>query len=172
MWLSPLHFQCLRAASIIAVAFCAALPVRAQEPTAQGGAGQDRPAKNAAVAQPKKPPKPYGGGSPLDVLLHLKLWETPPAPKTFVKDSREPTSKLHYQPTIGTDPKRPQLLSHDQLNSLQGELEQAGAQNEKAAGVKDKNFADVALSKAAKSKARKGKAEKAKATLPIALHAK
>lgn len=149
------------------MALSAALPAQAQENTTQDPSAQKVPAP-----RPKKPPKPYGGGSPLDVLLHAKLWETPPPAKAFVKQSREPASSLQYQPTIGTDPKRPKLLSHDQLKSLEGTLEQAGAQNEKAAGVRNKNFANVDLSKAAMSKPRKGKAGKAKTETPIVLHKK
>lgn len=167
MWLSPVYFKFLRSVSIVALMLCAALPAQAQESPTQS-ADQKVPA-----APPKKPPKPYGGGSPLDVLLHTKLWETPPPVKPFVKASREPSRNLHYQRTIGTDPNRPKLLSQDQLKAMQDELESAGARNEKAAGVKDKNFADVDLSKGAKPKSDKGKAvkTKAKAKMPVALHA-
>ena len=168
MWLSPVYFNFLRSVSVVILVLCAALPAQAQDSPTQS-AGQNVPA-----APPKKPPKPYGGGSPLDVLLHTKLWETPPPVKSFVKESREPSRDLHYQRTIGTDPKRPKLLSHDQLKTMQDELEYAGARNEKAAGVKDKNFADVDLSKGAKLKSGKGKAVKAKANkakMPAVLHA-
>ncbi len=171
MWLSPVYFQFLRIASIVAATLCVVLPAQAQQATPQG-AGQNAsavPPQNAAPPQ-KKPPKPYGGGSPLNVLLHTKLWETPPPAKPFVKQSREPSRNLHFQPTIGSDPKRPKLLSKDQLKSLQNELEFAGAHNEKAAGTKDKNFADVDLNKPARPKQRKGKASKAKAEMPITLH--
>ncbi|MHB8885703.1 MAG: hypothetical protein ACYC5H_11630 [Methylovirgula sp.] len=162
-----MYFQFLRIASIVAVALCVALPAQAQQDTPQGS-GQNAP----AAPPQKKPPKPYGGGSPLNVLLHTKLWETPPPVKPFVKQSRQPSRNLHFQPTIGTDAKRPKLLSKDQLKSLQNELEFAGAHNEKAAGVKDKNFADVDLNKRARPKRPKGKASKAKAKaeMPITLH--
>ncbi len=106
------------------------------------------------------------------MILHTKLWETPPESKPFVKESREPSSDLHYLPTAGADLTRPKVLSSGQLKSLQGELEQAGAHNENAAGVKkkSKNFADVALSKAAKGKSHKGKADRASAEMPTQLH--
>ncbi len=177
MWPSPSHFQCLRRPAIVAVMLCAMLPAlppepaQAQEPPqgppVQGGTPQGQPTQNA----PAQEPKPYGGGSPFDVLLHAKLWETPPEAKAFVKESRQPSSELDYQPTAGTDDvKRPKLLSPGQLKALQGTLEQAGAHNEKAAGVKDSNFADVATGKADKGKSRRARAERSKAKMPIQLH--
>jgi hypothetical protein len=133
-------------------------------------ATQDRPAQTAA---PAKPPKPYGGGSPLDVLMHTKLWVTPPEPKEFVKESREPLSTLEYQPTAkAPDPVRPKVLSSGELKSLQGELEQAGAKNEKAASVKKKNFANVAAAKSAKDKPQKPNAKTNTADAPTELHAR
>lgn len=131
MWLLPSHFQYLRSAAIVVLAFAVVLPAH----------GQDRPrdlhGESAPPAPtPVKPPQGYGGGSPLDVLMHTKLWEAPPEPKNFVKESREPLRDLHYQPTTGTDPQRPKLLSPDQLKSLEGDLERAGVRNERAAGVK------------------------------------
>lgn len=170
MWLLPSYFQCLCRAALIAATLCAALPAQAQQPQdlpAQSDTEQTAPAQNAPTA---KPPKPYGGGSPLDVIIHTKLWETPPEPKPFVKESREPSDTLDYQPTVGTDPKRPKLLSKGQLKDLESELEQAGAHNEKAAGVKDANFADVELGKTAKRKAHKGKAEMSKDDMRMRLH--
>ncbi len=176
MWLLPSDFQYLRSAAILALAVCIILPAAAQDRPqdlhVQSATPQDEKAQTAPPAKPAKPPKPYGGGSPLDVLMHSKLWETPPEAKPFVKESRDPSSDLHYLPTAGTDLERPKLLSSDQLKSLQGELEQAGAHNEKAAGVKkkNKNFTDVGLSKATKGKSHKGKAEKARAEMPTQLH--
>ncbi len=186
MWLLPAHFQYglqyRFGAAILAVALSIALPAAAQEgpqdlhaqPDASGTApnGASSAAASAtSQGQPaKKPPKPYGGGSPLDVLMHTKLWEVPPEAKPFVKESRVPKSTLSYQPTIGKDPVRPKILNSNGLKSLEGELDQAGAHNEKAADVKNKNFADVAPSKAVKVNPRKGKVEKAGADKPIDLH--
>lgn len=197
MWPLSSHFQYCRFDRCGAVFFLAALsfalaskPVAAQQapqdlPSAYHGSDDGRATSNppsnpptntatgtpSTTTKPKKQPKPYGGGSPLDVLLHTKLWEVPPEAKPFVKETRVPVDSLHYQPTIGTDPARPKVLTKDQLQSLQGELEQAGAHNEKAAGVKTKDFADVEPAKPAKQ-ARKGKGKemKAHADAPTDLH--
>jgi hypothetical protein len=137
----------------------------ASEPAAAlaSDAGQPTP-------KPAKPKKPYGGGTPLDVLLHTKLWETPPEAKPFVKETRAPDSTLHYQPTIGADPARPKLLSKDQLQALQQELESGGARNEKAAGSKQKDFADVEPAPVSKPKPRKAKPKTLSADTPTNLH--
>jgi len=123
----------------------------------------------------EKPPKPYGGGSPLDVIMHSKLWEDVPEAKGFVKDSRPSADSLQYQPTQdretltdGPPAPHPQILNGKELQSLQGELAHAGAKNEKAAGVKSKNFADVSDPT---PMPHKGKHEKIRAEAPTQLHA-
>lgn len=123
----------------------------------------------------QKPPKPYGGGSPLDVIMHAKLWEDVPEAKAFVKEHRPPPDSLQYQPTQdretltdGPTVPQPQILNGNELQSLQGELEHAGVKNEKAAGVKSKNFADVSDPT---SKPHKGKHERIHAEAPTQLHA-
>lgn len=139
-------------------------PVIAQESPAAAPADTSQPA-----AKPAKPPKPYGGGTPLDVILSTKFWVDPPKEKGFVEESRQPDSTMHYQPTVGTDPKRPPLLNKNQLDAMQQELEAGGAVNEKAAGVKKKNFAD-APHPVSKTKPRKEKPKRLSADGPVPLH--
>jgi hypothetical protein len=200
MWLLPLHFQHCRGGMILALALCLAVPAVAQEasqvPSTEGGAQQTAPNAGSgdtpAAAPPSssKPVKPYGGGSPLDVLMHAKLWETVPPAKDFVKESRPPESELQYQSTqipppkaeVGPAPPPPlKLRDSSQLKSLEGELEQAGAQNEKAASGKVKTFAAAAAREAAARLAAKVKIAKDKikakvahmrADLPTDLHAR
>src|SRR5579872_5925007 len=76
-------------------------PVMAQERSGAAPAHTSQPA-----GKPAKPKKPYGGGTPLDVILSTKLWVDPPKEKPFVEETRPPESSMHYQPTVGTDPKR------------------------------------------------------------------
>jgi hypothetical protein len=140
-------------------------PVLAQEQPAAASAGSAQPA-----AKPAKPPKPYGGGTPLDVIMHTKFWVDPPKEKPFVVESRQPESTLHYQPTVGTDPQRAPLLNKNQLDAMQQDLEAGGAENEKAAGVKKKNFADVAPHPGGRSKPRKEKPKRLSADAPMPLH--
>ncbi|HTJ02893.1 MAG TPA: hypothetical protein VL492_08870 [Methylovirgula sp.] len=145
-------------------------PVLAQEQPAAAPDGGAQPASKPA-SKPAKPPKPYGGGTPLDVILSTKFWVDPPKEQPFVEESRPDPSSLHYQPTVGSDPKRAPLLDKSQLGAMQQDLEASGAVNEKAAGVKSKNFAGVAP--AGKSKPRKEKKEKPKrlsAEEPTPLH--
>ncbi|MGO9133358.1 MAG: hypothetical protein ACLP8A_04815 [Methylovirgula sp.] len=183
MWQSPASFQfrlACRGILALMLALPLTLPVGAQSAWAQDSVPAATrsadpaaaPAGEAGQAKPKpaKPKKPYGGGTPLDVLLHTKLWETPPEAKPFVKETREPDSTLHYQPTIGSDPARPKLLSKDQLQALQQELESGGARNEKAAGTKQKDFADVEPAPVSKPKPRKAKPKKFSADAPTNLH--
>jgi hypothetical protein len=134
-------------------------PVMAQEQPAAASSSGSQPESKPA-SKPAKPPKPYGGGTPLDVILSTKLWVDPPKEKPFVEESRPAPSTLHYQPTVGTDPKRAPLLDKSQLGAMQQDLEAGGAVNEKAAGVKKKNFADVVPPHpAGKSKPRKEKSK-------------
>jgi len=164
MWRVKSQFQHWRWIAITVAAMCGPLTAWAQDvPRDQPPAAEASQTPVHAKA-PAKAPQPYGGGSPLDVLLHAKLWEDPPQPKRFVTESREPLDTLSYQPTAGDDAKREKPLSAKQLEALQGTLEHAGAHNEKAGGVKDKKFAaDIAI------KRHKGKKEKLKGR-PTKLH--
>jgi hypothetical protein len=82
-----------------------------------------------AQAQEAKP-----GGSPLDTLMHTKIWADVPEAKDFVRDTRPPPDSLAYQPVTGTDPERPKLRSKAELTDLESELERAAAHNDKKAG--------------------------------------
>ncbi|MFZ0558797.1 MAG: hypothetical protein WAN31_09935 [Methylovirgula sp.] len=83
-----------------------------------------------------KPPQPYGGGTPLDVLLNTKLWTDAPEAKDFVKATRPPEETLKYQSTGGKDIARSKLKSSAELQEMQDELERAGAAADRAAGVR------------------------------------
>jgi hypothetical protein len=87
-------------------------------------------------AQEAKP----GGGSPLDTLMHTKIWADVPEAKDFVRETRPPPDSLAYQPVTGTDPERPKLRSKAEIEALESELERAAARNDrkvgKRAGVK------------------------------------
>jgi hypothetical protein len=78
-----------------------------------------------AQAQEAKP-----GGSPLDTLMHTKIWADVPEAKDFVRETRPPPDSLAYQPVTGTDPERPKLRSKAELDDLQSELERAAAHND------------------------------------------
>src|SRR6266576_3888460 len=69
-------------------------------------------------AQQAKP-----GGSPLDTLMHTKIWADVPEAKDFVRETRPPPDSLVYQPVTGTDPDRPKLRSKAELEALANELE-------------------------------------------------
>ncbi|MFZ3325020.1 MAG: hypothetical protein WA231_03645 [Methylocella sp.] len=84
------------------------------------------PLVHAQEAQP--------GGSPLDTLMHTKIWADVPEAKDFVRDTRPPPDSLVYQPVTGTDPERPKLRSKTELEALESELERAAAHNDKKAG--------------------------------------
>ena len=102
----------------------------------------DTPKKAASDDQPAgkkaKPKKPFGGGTPIDVIVNNKLWEDAPEPKGFVKDNRRPVDELGYQPTIGVDAERPKTRTKDQLKDLQSELEQAAVHNTESVSPKKK----------------------------------
>ena len=74
------------------------------------------------------------GGSPLDTLMHTKLWAGVPEAKDFVRETRPPPDGLAYQPVTGTDPERPKLRSKAELEALESELEGAAAHNDRNAG--------------------------------------
>jgi hypothetical protein len=80
-------------------------------------------------AQQAKP-----GGSPLDTLMHTKIWADVPEAKDFVRETRPPPDSLAYQPVTGTDPDRPKLRSKAELEALANELEGAVSHNERKAG--------------------------------------
>lgn len=72
---------------------------------------------------------PYGGGTPLDVILNTRLWTDMPEAKDFVRDTRRSPDELEFQPTRGSEYKRPKLRTTTELEALQKELEQAAARN-------------------------------------------
>ncbi len=111
-------------------------------------------------APKKKAPQPYGGGTPLDVIMHTKYWVTPPPMASFVQASRPPEATLAYQPTSGKDMKRPALRSAAQLQELNDELEDAGAHNETVTHAKSRHFHAVPKKVAAKNIAMKNVAVK------------
>ena len=74
------------------------------------------------------------GGSPLDTLMHTKIWADVPEAKDFVRETRPPPDSLSYQPVIGTDPERPKLRSKVELEELKNELERAAAHNDRNSG--------------------------------------
>ena len=108
-----------------------------------------------AQAPKKKTPQPYGGGTPLDVIMHTKLWVTPPPMAPFVKASRPPEATLDYQPTSGKETKRPALRNAAQLQQLQDELEDGGAHNETVTHAKVRQFQAVPKKVAAKKPEKK-----------------
>lgn len=74
------------------------------------------------------------GGSPLDTLMHTKIWADVPEAKDFVRETRPPPDSLAYQPVIGTDPERPKLRSKAELGALESELERAASRNDRRVG--------------------------------------
>lgn len=73
-------------------------------------------------------------GSPLDTLMHTRLWADVPKEKDFVRDTRPPTEALGYQPLTGTDPERPKLRTKAELKALESELDSATLENDRKAG--------------------------------------
>lgn len=100
----------------------------------------------AQQAQPA-PQQPYGGGTPLDVIMHSKLWTDVPEMPDFVRAARPPEQSLQFIPTGGTEPTRPPLRNSTQLQQMQDELENAGARNEAAAGLRTRHFQAVSAAK-------------------------
>ena len=74
------------------------------------------------------------GGSPLDTLMHTKIWADVPEAKDFVRETRPPPDGLAYQPVIGTDPERPKLRSKAELEALESELTRGLSHNDRQAG--------------------------------------
>ncbi len=102
-----------------------------------------------AAAQQSQPatkpaPQPYGGGTPLDVILHTRYWTDVPDMRDFVKAARPAEGSLQFTPTGGTEPKRPPLRNATQLQQMQNELENAGAHSEQIAGFTTRHFQTVA----------------------------
>jgi hypothetical protein len=122
----------------------------------------DQPAADQPAAKKsKKPKKPYGGGTPIDVIVNNKMWETPPEPKEFVLQNRRPVDELNYEPTVGIDPERPKTRSKDELNGLKSELDDAASHNLQA--VNGKKKAGSPPAKKAKTKTAKTATDKATA---------
>jgi hypothetical protein len=129
--------------------FLGAMPALAQEsqqPTPQQDVQTQKPWDCIAplcTMEPQKgdkPPQPYGGGTPLDVILNTRFWTDVPEAKPFVKATRPPEETLQYQPTAGKDVVRAKLKTSSELKAMEDDLERAGAAAERAAGVKKKNF--------------------------------
>ncbi len=78
--------------------------------------------------------KAKAGGSPLDTLMHTKIWADVPEAKDFVRETRPPPDSLAYQPVTGTDPERPKIRSKVELEALESELERAASHNDRKAG--------------------------------------
>ena len=149
-----------------------------EQPAAKAAAQEDGPKQDAAVRHSKsdkaeektaaeekpapKPPKPYGGGTPLDVILHNKLWTEAPTPKDFVLENRQPVDELKYQPTVGNDPERPKTLTKDELKSLRSELEDAATHNAQAVSGKPVHKARSGKAKPAKAKSAETKSAETK----------
>jgi hypothetical protein len=93
-----------------------------------------------AVGQPAHAQQANTGGSPLDTLMHTKIWADVPEAKDFVRETLPPPDSLAYQPVTGTDPERPKLRSKTELEALESELERAASHNDrnvaKRAGIK------------------------------------
>jgi hypothetical protein len=107
---------------------------KVEDQKVQDQKASDQPAANKS----KKPKKPYGGGTPIDVIVNNKMWETPPEPKEFVLENRRPVDELKYEPTVGIDPERPKTKSKDELNGLKSELDDAASHNLQAVSGKKK----------------------------------
>ena len=79
-------------------------------------------------------------GSPLDTLMHTKIWPDVPEAKDFVRETRPPPDSLAYQPVTGTDSERPKLRNKAELESLESELARAASHidrnAEKRVGIK------------------------------------
>src|SRR3984893_10779793 len=74
------------------------------------------------------------GGSPLDTLMHTKIWADVPEAKDLVRETRPPPDGLAYQPVTGTDPERPKLRSKAELEALESELTRGVSHNDRQAG--------------------------------------
>jgi hypothetical protein len=153
MWSSARVIQFSRGAAILACLCTApALAQENQEPAPQ----QETQTQNSqrywdcvsplcTFVEPQQGTKtqsqqPYGGGTPLDVILNTRLWTDVPEAQGFVKATRPSEDTLKYQPTAGKDIVRPKLRTPAELKVMEDELERAGAAADRAAGFKNKNF--------------------------------
>ena len=114
-------------------------PAQARRPCRQSRSAE----RSAASRSRAKAPKPYGGGTPLDVLMHTKLWEDVPEAKDFVKESGRRTTRCNISRRKATTRKARSSSSPISSNSMQDELEHAGALAERSAGVRIKHFTNV-----------------------------
>lgn len=96
---------------------------------AQTAPASPAPASTSSLIKKRNPT-----GSPLDTLLQTRLWADVPEAKDFVRKARPPEDALDYQPTTGTDPKRPKPRTPAEVGKLQKELESAARRNEARAG--------------------------------------
>lgn len=163
MWTSGRIIQFARGA--IAFAYVCAAPALAQEaePAAPAQSAQvdnshrywDCISPLCTYTQPKpgskQSPQPYGGGTPLDVILNTRFWTDVPEAKDFVKATRPPEDTLEYQPTAGKDIVRPKLRTSAELKDMEEELERAGVAADRAAGIKNRHF-HVEAKKTARTK--------------------
>jgi hypothetical protein len=145
MWTSRTAFQIGRA-----LAFWGALMLTPA--IAQDNSPESIPENQPPHPAPKPPPQPYGGGTPLDVIMHNKFWVDPPQMAPFVQHARPAADSLNYTPTAGTEPKRPALRTAKDLQKMEDELEDAGARNEAAGGLKTRHFQALSAKKPKKTK--------------------
>jgi hypothetical protein len=145
MWTSRTAFQIGRA-----LAFWGALMLTPA--IAQDNSPESIPENQPPHPAPKPPPQPYGGGTPLDVIMHNKFWVDPPQMAPFVQHARPAADSLNYTPTAGTEPKRPALRTAKDLQKMEDELEDAGARNEAAGGLKTRHFQALSVKKPKKTK--------------------
>ena len=127
------RFQYFRIAAITVV-IIAGSPVMAQSQAEDHG--PDAAKETAPENPPAKPAKPYGGGTPLDVIMNNRFWTDEPEPKDFVRQNRQSADELKFQPTVGSDPEPPKNHTKDEFKTLQSELEEAAMQNTQAANGK------------------------------------
>lgn len=122
---------------------------------AQENSPESIPENRPPHPAPKPPPQPYGGGTPIDVIMHTKLWVDPPKMAPFVREARPAPDTLNYTPTSGTEPKRPPLRTATDLQKMEDELESAGARNEAAGGLKTRHFQALSVKKSKKTKTKR-----------------
>jgi hypothetical protein len=141
MWSSGGIIQFFRCAGLLI--FLGAAPAfaqQSQQPARQGAPTQktywDCISPVCTYVPGDKTQRPYGGGTPLDVILNTRLWTEVPEAPDFVKQSRPPEGTLQYQTTGGKDIPRPRLKTSAELQDMEEELDRAGAAADRAAGVK------------------------------------
>ncbi|MEW6437013.1 MAG: hypothetical protein AB1508_07565 [Pseudomonadota bacterium] len=145
MWTLRTAFQIGRALAFLGA--LALTPALAQENSPES-IPENQPGEPAV----KPAPQPYGGGTPIDVIVHSKFWVDPPKMAPFVRKARPAPDSLNYTPTAGTEPKRPALRTATDLQKMEDELENAGARNEAAGGLKTRHFQALSVKKPKKAK--------------------